>query len=66
MVSKYFQDKNSATMPYYEPLYSFSVTQGLIWNALPNQVKESTDLKGFKSLLKHEKGPIVNAICVMF
>ncbi len=28
-----------------------------IWNALPNQVKESTDLKCFKSLLKTWEGP---------
>ncbi len=37
-----------------------------IWNALPNQVKESTDLKVSKVFLKHGKGPIANAICVMF
>ncbi len=37
-----------------------------IWDALPNQVKESTDIISFKSLLKTWEGPNCNAICVMF
>ncbi len=34
-----------------------------IWNALLNQVQESTDLKGFKSLLKTWEG--TNCQCTM-
>ncbi len=32
--------------------HTFAYYGSHIWNDLPNQVKESTDLKGFKSLLK--------------
>ncbi len=32
--------------------HTFAYHGSHIWNALPNQVKESTDLKCFKSLLK--------------
>ncbi len=44
--------------------YTFAYYGSHIWNALPNQVKESTDLQGFKSLLKTWEGP--NCQCNMF
>ncbi len=43
--------------------HTFAYYGSHIWNALPNQVTESTDLKGFKSLLKTWEG--LNCQCNM-
>ncbi len=43
--------------------HTFAYYGSHIWNALPNQVKECTDLKGFKSLPKTGEG--LNCQCNM-
>ncbi len=47
---------------YIKHTFAYYVSRH-IWNALPNQVKESNDIINFKSLLKTQEGP--NCQCTM-
>ncbi len=54
-LSYQLRDKHTVYQPKFKGItygkHTFAYYRSHIWNALPNQAKESTDLKGFKSLL---------------
>ncbi len=61
------RDNHTVYLPKFKGItygkHTFAYYESHIWNALPNQVKESTDFKGFKSLFKTWEEP--NCQCNM-
>ena len=60
-LSYQLRDSHSVFQPKFKGMtygkHTFAYYGSHIWNALPNQVKECTDLVSFKSLLKTWEGP---------
>ncbi len=60
-LSYQLRDNHTVDQPKFKGItygkHTFAYHGSHIWNAFANQVKESTDLKGFKSLLKTWEGP---------
>jgi hypothetical protein len=55
------RDSHTVFQPKFEGItygkQTFMYYGSHIWNSLPNQVKECTDIQGFKRLLKTWEGP---------
>ncbi len=66
-LSYQLRDNHTVYQPIFKGIayvkHTFAYYGSHIWNALPNQVKESTDILSFKSLLETWEGP--NCQCNM-